>query len=82
MRRLALDLAGQPQPVPRARLWLITDEVAAACMGRTPTTPTRDIRELPGLRLMRRGGPGFVANLDQIEAFVPLARPRWSNRQP
>ena len=75
MRRLALDLAAQPQPVPRARLWLITDEVAAAYMGRTPKTLTRDIRELLRLRLIRRIGPGFAANLDEIEAFVPLARP-------
>jgi Fic family protein len=75
MRRLALDLATQPQPVPRARLWLITDEVATAYMGRTPKTLTRDIRELLGQGLIRRVGPGFVANLEEIEAFVPLARP-------
>jgi hypothetical protein len=61
---------------------LITDDVAAAYMGRTPKTLTRDIRELLRLRLIRRVGAGFAANLDQIEAFVPLARPRRSNRQP
>ena len=41
----------------------------------TPKTLTRDIRELLGQGLIRRVGPGFVANLEEIEAFVPLARP-------
>jgi hypothetical protein len=41
-----------------------------------------DIRELLGLRLIRRVSPGFVANLEAIDAFEPLARPRRSDRQP
>jgi hypothetical protein len=80
MRRLALDLAAQPQPVPRARLWLISEAVAAAYRGRTAKTLTRDIRELLRLALIRRVGGGFAANLDEIEAFVPLAPPRPSSR--
>jgi len=51
------------------------EEVAAAYMGRTPKTLARDIRELLGMHLIRRVAPGFVANLEQIEPFVPLAGP-------
>jgi Fic family protein len=76
IRRVALDLASQSNPVPRAKLWLFSERVAALYQGRTSKTLTRDINELLRMKLVRREKGGFVANLELIESFVPVSRAR------
>jgi Fic family protein len=76
LTRLAIDLAGKSRPVPRSHLAEITPRVLTQYAGRTPKTMTRDIRELTTAQLIRKVEGGYVANMERIEAFVPVARKR------
>lgn len=74
LRRLAIDLADQSEPVPRDELWLISRRVAASYQGKTPKTVTRDIGELQRKKLIVRRGSGYLANLQLLQQFVSPAR--------
>jgi Fic family protein len=70
LRKLAMDLAEQQKPVPKAALWRISDRVTEAYRDRTLKTVSRDVTELLELGLIRRVEGGYVANTEQLEAFV------------
>ncbi len=70
-----MDLAGEPAPVPKARLRAVSDRLLEAYDGKTLKTVTRDVNELVAMGLLVRSGGGYRANLRALDSFVPPRRP-------
>jgi Fic family protein len=83
---LVLALTGQPAPVPRADLTMLTPQVAAAYARKTTKTLTRDLNVLRKMALIRRKDQGWVANVKLMRAFLPMRKrkgePTPSERAP
>jgi Fic family protein len=74
-RRRALVLAlSVTQPVPRAKLTMLTPEVAAAYASKTTKTLTRDLNELQRRKLIKQHPEGFRANTGLMMAFQPIRK--------
>lgn len=72
---LALVLAEEPEPVPRARVTKLTAELAEMYAGRTPKTLSRDLNELERRGLIRKEGKEVVSNRELMFAFLPATVP-------
>lgn len=81
LRRLAMDLALAPKPVPKAALWDVSERVRASYRDKTLKTVTRDVNELTRRGLLLRGPGGYKANLQILDAFVPPRREPHSARE-
>lgn len=74
-RLVVLTLGLQREPIPRAKLRTMSPELAEAYAGKTEKTLTRDLNALTKLGLIGRSGPGWVANIDLVQAFLPTKVP-------
>lgn len=74
LRKIAMDLAQHKEPVPKTRFRKLSARVEAAYDGRTIKTVSRDVKELTRLGLIRRTGNGYVAAIEQLNAFLPPIR--------
>jgi len=73
-RDLVLDLALQPEAVPKRKLREITPRIAARYAGKTMKTVSRDVNTLRRLDLIRLDDGGYAANTDVMLGFMPYHR--------
>ena len=74
-RNLILDLTGQPDPVPLAKVRHVSPRMAEAYAGRSDKTVQRDVDTLEGMKLVQRNERGEVAaNIELMLAFQPARR--------
>lgn len=71
-RHLILDVPVDAW-VPRNRLVTVSARIAGEYAGSGSKTLTRDINELVKRGLLVRGGKGYRANSDVVDAFLPAA---------
>jgi Fic family protein len=71
LRKLAMDLAQQKEPVSKADLWRISSRVQDAYRDKTLKTVSRDLSELLEMQLVIRIGSGYSANTKLLDRFVP-----------
>jgi Fic family protein len=73
-RDVVLALSGT-QPTPKSGILRLTPELAAAYASKTAKTVSRDINVLRGMELIRRVRGGYIAQKDEILAFLPIRKP-------
>jgi Fic family protein len=77
-RTLVLALTTS-SPVPRAKLTLLTPEVAAAYAKKTSKTLSRDLDALLRMQLIRSYPEGFRANTGLMAAFIPMRKQKTAD---
>ncbi|MGH3997250.1 MAG: hypothetical protein ACRDTJ_07285 [Pseudonocardiaceae bacterium] len=60
--------------VRRAEIRRLTPELAEMYAGKTEKTLTRDVNRLQELGLLRRRGNLVYSCIDQMDAFLPIAK--------
>jgi Fic family protein len=73
-KHLVLDMSERPNRSLIHEIPMISPRVAAAYAGKSSRTIRRDIMALIDMDLIVRDGPGFSANRELIQAFLPLRR--------
>lgn len=71
-RLVALDLSKRADPVPLKEMMELSPRVAAQYGKRTQRALIRDLRDLITMGLIRKRTVGYVANKEQIYAFLPV----------
>ena len=76
-RRLVLALTDADGPVRPAEIRRLTPELHLEYKSRTAKTVMRDVNALVKVGLLREEQGGYVANMEQILAFLPVSFPDY-----
>jgi hypothetical protein len=70
---IAIAVASSAEPVPRAKIHVLTDALAEAYTTKGPKTVTRDLNRLVNLGLIASGPRGYRAQILLVRGMRPFA---------